>query len=398
MLKMATETAEKANAAKSQFLANISHEIRTPLNGIMGMIELVYISKTLNSEQESFIQTAKACSIGLLAIVNDIMEISKIESETIVIARESFNLQDLVLEMYRMFAYDAKRNNVDLVSDCKFDALPDLTGDSNRIKQVLTNLLSNALKFTEDGRVEINGYAREQAGSMITFRIEIVDNGIGIAAEHLDYIFENFTQVDPSNTRKYGGTGLGLAICKKLIDRMGGDIGVESEIKKGSKFWIQLSLPCSQVNAPGESAASTTVDDDPKVIEERKDGLPKILVVEDHAPSALYSKVAIEKCGFEVTVTNTGEEAITACSKDSFELIFMDCQMPVMSGYEASRKLKSLMSLNECDETPIIAMTARAMVIDREKCLEAGMDDFMAKPVKYEDFSKMIDKWHKARV
>jgi two-component system, sensor histidine kinase and response regulator len=535
-LAKAKEAAEAANRSKSEFLANMSHEIRTPINGIVGMAEILS-GTPLTDEQRNYLDIIRVSADSLLGVINDILDFSKIEAGKLTIEFVPFNLRICIEEVADLLAAKAREKNIELIVRCAPDAPRRLIGDPNRIRQILMNFVSNALKFTSKGHVLVNVESEGVAKDGVRLEFSVEDTGIGIPQEKLGLIFEKFTQADTSTTRKYGGTGLGLAISKQLVDLMGGKIGVKSKSGKGSTFWFDLRLPIEQ-GAVAQPEVSPTklegvrvaiVDDNTinlKVLSEQvsgcgvraetfhrgelafkalaeahaagdpfqialvdhhmpemdgeafgylvkrdpnllntvlimlssagdlqdakrlkplgffeylvkpvrqsqllktmeqamsihihgesqgqdkhrmvsRSGQPsliedlalvvekhKILLVEDNEVNQKVASTMFQKIGCTVEIAGNGKEAVEKLKRSKYELIFMDCQMPVMDGYEATGLLREM----EGDEahTPVIAMTAAAMSGDREKCLAAGMDDYVAKPVKIKDLVAMIDRW-----
>ncbi|MCB0289074.1 MAG: response regulator [Calditrichaeota bacterium] len=370
-LKTAKETAERASRAKSEFLANMSHEIRTPLNGVFGM-NLLLLDSGLNAEQQEYAQSIQKCSETLLSLINDILDLSKIEAGKLELELIDFNFRALIRETAGLFTQRVQEKGLKL-SVIQDPTIPNpLNGDPTRIRQVLTNLIANALKFTSTGEITIQTERQDDG-----VRISVLDTGIGIPPEKQDTIFASFSQADGSTTRKYGGTGLGLTICKQLVKLMGGQIGLQSEPDVGSLFWFTVRLnPAAQIYhrpAPGRTPPN------PLALP-MNNGPLRVLLAEDNSVNQKLTQRILEKKGFTVEIVNDGQEAVDAARRQRFDVILMDMQMPRMDGIEATRQIRA-------DEgsgngyTPIIALTANAMKSDRDTCLEAGMDAFVSKPI-----------------
>jgi len=381
-LVKAKEDAVHRARARANFLASMSHEIRTPLSGVLGMLELA-LEGELDSEQRSQLEIALNAGESLLGLLNDILDISKVEAGKLSLENIPFSVRQLIEECVALHVQQARRKTIYLDADIEPGLPESLLGDPTRIRQVLNNLISNAIKFTDEGSVRVHaGYS---AGSL---RIDVVDTGIGMSKQGLHRIFSPFSQADADTTRLYGGTGLGLTLCRQLVERMHGQILVDSKEGSGTHFTVTLPLPIHEPGPSPESPVASGI-----ILESAKPHIQQplsILLVEDNQVNQLVATSLLRKLGHRADSAENGQEAIQALEQKHYDMVLMDCQMPVMDGYEATRRIRQNPAWKDL---PIIAVTANVMQGDREDCLASGMNDYITKPYRRDELRAVINRW-----
>ena len=373
-LEWATRQAEAAVHAKSEFLAVMSHEIRTPMNGVMGTLELLSMTE-LSREQREHVATVRSSSDLLLSLLNDVLDLSKLEVHRMELENVPFSLEQIVEEVAKPMRITAQLKGIDFLMQYSSGIPRVFSGDPIRLRQVLFNLCSNAVKFTETGTVKIIVHGSLQPSELWEIRIGVEDTGIGIEQDRLGVLFENFSQVDSSFARRFGGSGLGLAISKKLVGLMNGSFEVISEIGKGSQFWCVVPLVAADPSLVAKPVKNIFAGELPQF------GV-RVLLAEDNAVNQTVARRQLEKLGCFVDIANNGRQALEKYKANDYEIIFMDCQMPEMDGFEATARIRALPAKGE--KPVIIALTANSMSGDRDRCIAAGMNDYLSKPYEFE--------------
>lgn len=378
------EIAENSARIKGEFLANMSHEIRTPMNGVIGIVDLLEKESNLSLRQEEYIKIIKSSSLSLMTILNDILDMSKLEAGRVTLQNEPTSIRSVINQIKDLYEAKSIEKGIKIVSEYSNDIPPTILADETRIKQVLSNYVSNAVKFTEQGEITIKTEIVSKNDVNYILKFSVTDSGRGITKEEQKILFKSFNQLDSSSKKKFEGTGLGLSISKDIVLLFGGQVGVESELGRGSTFWFTIKTTSATHNIEDE-------DRNNKKVIENKVFTVNVLVVDDKKVNIIVAKTMLTSLGCSVTTASSGKEAIEAFNKNEFDLVFMDIQMPIMDGVETAKIIKQ----QHRSSVPIIALTANAMEGDREKYLSLGLDDYIAKPLELKKLTEILSKYNK---
>jgi signal transduction histidine kinase len=387
-LKAARDQAMEASRLKSQFLANMSHEIRTPMNGVLGAGNLL-AATDLTDEQRAYVDILSSSGQALLTIINDVLDLSKIEAGRLELEPSTFTLLDPFTEVVNLLAPQASAKNVRLSLNADADLPRSVVGDAGRLRQVVTNLVGNAVKFTNVGHVLVDVSAESRSSGDIMLRCAVSDSGIGIAEQDIARLFTEFSQLDTSNARRFGGTGLGLAISDRLVRLMNGEIGCTANPGGGSTFWFTAPFALARPDSPARTDVAVASTATPRGAAPAD--APAILIVEDNETNALILTHMLKLLGYRSDTVSNGADALGAAARETYSTILMDCQMPIMDGFTTTRRLRSRFAGDP--RIPIVAITATATTEDQERCLAAGMDDYLPKPIIMDRLSAVLTRW-----
>jgi len=387
-LKAARDQAMEASRLKSQFLANMSHEIRTPMNGVLGAGNLL-AATDLTDEQRAYVDILSSSGQALLTIINDVLDLSKIEAGRLELEPSTFTLLDPFTEVVNLLAPQASAKNVRLSLNADADLPLIVVGDAGRLRQVVTNLVGNAVKFTNVGHVLVDVSAESRSSGDIMLRCAVSDSGIGIAEQDIARLFAEFSQLDTSNARRFGGTGLGLAISDRLVRLMNGEIGCTPNLGGGSTFWFTAPFALARPDSPARNDVAVAPTATPRGTAPAS--APAILIVEDNETNALILTHMLKLLGYRSDTVSNGADALEAAARETYSTILMDCQMPVMDGFTTTRRLRSRFA--DEPRIPVVAITATATTEDQERCLAAGMDDYLPKPIIMDRLGAVLTRW-----
>ncbi len=387
-LKAARDQAMEASRLKSQFLANMSHEIRTPMNGVLGAGNLL-AATDLTDEQRAYVDILSSSGQALLTIINDVLDLSKIEAGRLELEPSTFTLLDPFTEVVNLLAPQASAKNVRLSLNADADLPLIVVGDAGRLRQVVTNLVGNAVKFTNVGHVLVDVSAESRSSGDIMLRCAVSDSGIGIAEQDIARLFAEFSQLDTSNARRFGGTGLGLAISDRLVRLMNGEIGCTPNLGGGSTFWFTAPFALARPDSPARNDVAVAPTATPRGTAPAS--APAILIVEDNETNALILTHMLKLLGYRSDTVSNGADALEAAARETYSTILMDCQMPVMDGFTTTRRLRSRFA--DEPRIPVVAITATATTKDQERCLAAGMDDYLPKPIIMDRLGAVLTRW-----